>query len=176
MTETALVITVPEADSLIGEYRRRHTRDGAAGMPAHVTLLYPFADVDALTDATSDEIAQVSRSFDAFDFVIRKTARFEGDLLWLRPDPSEPFVALTEALARAFPEFPPYGGVHDEIVPHVSVAHGDDALFAALEHELAPALPIRSAATEIELFEHVGGRWRRRAGFELNRHRAEANA
>ena len=32
---------VPEAEALIGEYRREHTEEGRHGMAAHVTLLYP---------------------------------------------------------------------------------------------------------------------------------------
>ena len=42
--ETAVVIRVPEAEPAIGAHRREHTPSGAEGMPAHVTILVPFAD------------------------------------------------------------------------------------------------------------------------------------
>ena len=44
VAETAIVVLVPEAEPLVGEHRRRHTAEGARGMGAHVTLLYPFRD------------------------------------------------------------------------------------------------------------------------------------
>ena len=44
MAETAIVVLVPEAEPLVGAFRRNHTAEGAHGMGAHVTLLYPFGD------------------------------------------------------------------------------------------------------------------------------------
>jgi len=49
----------------------------------------------------------------AFAVTFAESARFAGEVetLYLRPEPSGPFAAMTEALAAAFPEHPPYGGV-----------------------------------------------------------------
>jgi hypothetical protein len=44
MAKTAVVVRVPEAEPVIGRHRRAHTPSGADGMPAHVTVLVPFAD------------------------------------------------------------------------------------------------------------------------------------
>ena len=42
------------------------------------------------------------------------------------------FVAMTEALGQRFPDHPPYVGMFEKIVPHLTVAQGDD-LAAALD-------------------------------------------
>lgn len=40
--ESALVVLVPEAEALVKSFRDRHDPSAAAGVPAHITLLYPF--------------------------------------------------------------------------------------------------------------------------------------
>src|SRR6478736_2087074 len=109
MAETAIVVLVPEAEPLVGEHRRRHTVEGAHGMGAHVTLLYPFADsllldLDRLAK-TSDALA----GFESFDFDFATTIRFPENqrVLCLRPAPGEPFRAMTATLVAAFPEHQP---------------------------------------------------------------------
>jgi hypothetical protein len=41
--ETAVVVRAPEAEHAIEAHRRAHTPSGADGMPAHITVLVPFA-------------------------------------------------------------------------------------------------------------------------------------
>src|SRR5262245_18674457 len=166
MAETAIVVLVSEAEPLIGEHRRRHTDEGAHGMGAHVTLLYPFGD-DGLMTAGAREVI---RGFDAFDFSLIRLVRFPGNprVLCLRPDPDTPFRALTRALATRFPEHPPYGGKYADPIPHATVAIGDDGLLDGIEREVRPALPIAARATEAVLMnrdEH--GTWRVRERLPL---------
>ena len=40
--ESALVILVPEAEPVVGRLRQRYDPSAAVGMPAHITLNYPF--------------------------------------------------------------------------------------------------------------------------------------
>ena len=129
MAETAVVVLLPELEPLIGEWRRRYTRDGSRGMPPHVTLMVPFADSSGL-DYRRDALGRVVGEFRQFEVTLSGTARFAG-LLYLRPEPEEPFVALTEALVEAFPAFLPYGGEFEEIVPHATVAEGDESSWPA---------------------------------------------
>jgi 2'-5' RNA ligase superfamily len=44
---------------------------------------------------------------------------------YLSPVPPEPFIALRNALVERLPMFRPYGGIYDDAVPHLTVAHGD---------------------------------------------------
>ena len=160
MAETAIVITVPEAEPVVGGLCRAHTKAGREGMPPHVTLLIPFADSDALPLA---EVRDVLEAFAPFDFALTESRRFEppsGPILWLAPDPATPFVELTEALVRAFPDYPPYGGAFDQIVPHLSVAATRDSrLPQRIERELAPALPIAATADAATIVTRRNGRW-----------------
>jgi hypothetical protein len=160
MAETAIVVVVPEAEPAVGGLYRRHTRSGREGMPPHVTLLIPFADSESLP---LDEVRAVLRGFEPFEFRLVEPRRFEppsGPILWLAPEPAAPFVALTEALVDAFPDFRPYDGAFDDIVPHLSVAVGRDArLLDEIERELAPALPITATADAATIVERVDRRW-----------------
>jgi hypothetical protein len=110
----------------------------------------------------------VLASFAPFEFELRETARFPG-FLYLRPDPGEPFVALTEALARASPDFPPYAGEFDDIVPHVTVAQGDTDVLAAVDRGLRLQLAVGSRVERAWLVEDTPGGWRRRTAFPLER-------
>jgi 2'-5' RNA ligase len=167
---TALVALFPELEPLLGPWRRRFTGDGPRGMPPHVTLVFPFAD-SAEADDLLEPLGRVFADFAPFELVLRQTARFPG-LLFLRPEPAETFVAITEALVRAFPDFPPYRGEFAEIVPHVTVAQGDDEVLAATERQLEQQLPVRSRVERAWLVEDTAGGWRRYTAFPLERRKS----
>jgi 2'-5' RNA ligase len=169
MAETAVVVLLPELEPLIGGVRRRYTRDGERGMPPHVTLIFPFADTSALNDRL-EALGRVFAAFAPFDVMLAGTARFLG-LLYARPNPAEPFVAMTNALVEAFPEFPPYGGEFDEIVPHVTVAQADESVLATIEADLARELPATVRVERAWVVENAPEGWRRHTAFPLDRHR-----
>src|SRR3954471_5576538 len=104
MPRTALIIVIPEAEPAVAALRREHDWSAPLGVPAHVTILFPFADG---ADVDEQAIAEVAASFPAFAFVLDRIGRFEGGPVWLHPEPPEPFVALTEAVRRRFPAYPP---------------------------------------------------------------------
>jgi 2'-5' RNA ligase len=153
------VIVVPEAEPVIGSLRARYDSAGGLGVPAHVTLLFPFGDDPVGLEELFAAVA-------AFDFTLVRTAWFpEPPMLYLAPEPTEPFVKLVKALIARYPDFPPYGGAHGTIVPHVTVGHGvpeDD------EKQVAATLPIPSRAESVAwLEERADGRWGERRSFSL---------
>jgi 2'-5' RNA ligase len=168
MAETAVVALLPELDPLIGGWRRRYTGDGARGMPPHVTLIFPFADSADLGDRLGP-LGRTIAAFASFEATLVEAARFP-DLVYLRPEPNEPFVAMTEALAAAFPEFLPYGGEFQEIVPHVTVAQADEEVLAGVERELKPKLPVKVRVERAWLVENTPVGWRRHSAFPFDRH------
>jgi 2'-5' RNA ligase len=163
--KSAVVIEVPQVAPLVDGWRRQHTDDAPLGVPAHVTLLTPWVPAEQIDEQVEQRLADLLREADAFDFVLRRTARFrEGPLLYLPPEPPEPFVRLTEAIAAEWPEHPPYEGIHDTIVPHLTVAQADDGLLDEIADVLEPELPIESRATEALLLEEgEDGFWRGRS-------------
>jgi 2'-5' RNA ligase len=165
--ESAIVVSVPEAGPLVDGWRLRHAADAPLGVPAHVTLLYPFVAADAIDEEVVRALREVVSRFAAFDFALARVDRFP-DVAYLAPEPAEPFRRLTEALAERWPEHPPYGGIHESVVPHLTVAHGDRRLQDEVEREVAPGLPIRATAREALLLEQLPSRrWRTRAALPL---------
>jgi 2'-5' RNA ligase superfamily len=168
--ETAVIVAIPEAAPAIDDVRLVHTTAGADGVPAHVTILYPFIDSDQLTDADIGIVAAIAASFEPFVLVLAELRWFDGspNVLYLAPDPAGPFVAMTSAVADAFPDYPPYGGGHDEPIPHLTVAEGDRTTLAELERDVAPRLPVTASVSEAALFQrNPAGRWQLRERFPL---------
>jgi 2'-5' RNA ligase len=127
-------------------------------LPAHVTVLFPApGDVVALTE--------VLGRFAPFDVTFPRLDRFPG-LLWLAPEPAEPFVALTEAVVERFPSYPPYGGRYASIIPHLTVAAVSLDETAAL---VEPLLPLHSHVDSVVLYESADGRhWQDVQAFDLD--------
>jgi 2'-5' RNA ligase len=162
MTETALVVEVPEAQELYDRWVG--VWDPPPGAPVHVTLLIPFGPVDE----SRDELRTLFAEAAPFSFRLERVERFP-ETAWLAPDPAEPFIVLTEAIFDRFPEYPPYEGIHDEIVPHLTiVSRAAPEVLARAEAELANLAPIEARAEEVLALEQdAGGVWRRREVFRL---------
>jgi 2'-5' RNA ligase len=170
LATTALVTLLPELEPLLGAWRRRYTGDEAHGMPPHVTLIIPFADSSEV-DGLLEPLGRVFAAFAPFETTLRETARFPR-LLYLRPEPAEPFVAITAAVVDAFPDFPPYAGEFEEIVPHATVAEADEEILAAAERELETQLPVQARIERVWLVEDTPSGWRRHTAFPLERRKS----
>ncbi|HET9852713.1 MAG TPA: 2'-5' RNA ligase family protein [Candidatus Limnocylindrales bacterium] len=145
--------------------RRAHVDNAHLGIPAHVTLLFPFVRADRLVPADVDRAAAVLRGTAAFDVAFREARTFEPGpteegVVWLAPEPDGPFLHLTNGLAAAFPGYLPYEGLHDTVIAHLTLADtGVDvaALVAAARPELPFERRVEAAAVLIE--DDAGG-WR----------------
>ena len=142
----------------MGELRLAHDWSAARGVPAHVTILFPFVDGREVDETA---VADVVAPFAAFDFALVSVERFEQGAVWLRPEPAGPVLELTQAVWRRFPDHPPYEGAYDTVVPHLTVS--DEPL-----DEIEVALPIACRAREVLLLEEGDdGVWRTRRSFPL---------
>jgi hypothetical protein len=174
IAQSALAILVPEAEALVGPLRQRFDPSAAAGVPAHITLLYPFLDPRQIDGTVIDSLAACFGAFAPIDFALTAIRRFPAEALYLQPDPEEPFRALTLAIWDRFPSAPPYGGKWPEIVPHLSVARlSDEPELNRIAAELGRAwereLPIRARAAGAVLIENASGRWTTLQTFRLGR-------
>ena len=170
--ETALVVPVPEAEILVAPLRERHDPSAADGMPAHITLLYPFISPSEIDDSVLAELRCCLKEFAAFPYLLGDLRRFPGHVLYLAPEPEEPFRKLTSAIHRCFPRTPPYGGKHRDIVPHLSLGQFVDAreledATRAFARAAAADLPITAKASSVSLMDTSFGDWRVRASFAL---------
>ncbi|MDX9953221.1 MAG: 2'-5' RNA ligase family protein [Anaerolineae bacterium] len=170
--QSALVIFIPEAESLIQDFRDRYD-PSSTGIPAHVTLLYPFKPPAELTAEVLATLQELFSQHPGFTVTFQEFQEFP-DVLYLAPSPAEPFRQLTELLANRYPETPPYGGAFTEIIPHLTLAQagaaqGLAAIAAQFREFAATRLPIQARVDTISLLDNAGGHWSLRAQFPLGR-------
>jgi hypothetical protein len=154
----AVVVPFPGLADIVDDWRERTCLTKPShGMPPHITVLTPSSgDVADLVEAMG--------GFTPFDVRFARLDRFPGTL-WLAPDPSEAFVAMTESLVARWPEFRPYGGVFSRVIPHLTVAQRD---FDDATEALSPLLPLQSRVESVLLLERVQhDHWREIATIEL---------
>lgn len=143
--ETAVVVEILAAEPAVAEHRRRLDVAASWGVGAHVSVLYPFVDLSAIGDEVLRRLGAAIRSVSAFDCAFRRCAWFDQDVVWLAPDPSRPFRDLTAAVWAQFPQFPPYGGEFDDVVPHLTLGERSRGTLEELRTaaaEVDAALPI----------------------------------
>jgi 2'-5' RNA ligase len=164
---TALIVAVPEAEPLVGEWRAKHDRSAQHGVPAHITLLFPFMPAEEVDEQVLDDLHELFASQPALTFRLPRVARFP-DVAWLAPEPAEPFEALTELIVSRYPDYPPYEGIHDVVIPHLTVAEGGPLLQDEVEAALTPSLPLEAESREVTLIaEDDSGQWRSHECFPL---------
>ncbi|MFK4110880.1 2'-5' RNA ligase family protein [Streptomyces sp. NPDC002176] len=165
--QSGLVVRVPEAEPAVRAWRDRLDPSARAGVPAHVTILFPFLHESRIDDGTHAAIREVIGRHHPFEARFERCGRFPG-ILYLAPDPDAPFRRLTEAIAKRWQETPPFGGQFDEVVPHLTIAQGqDDAVLKEAEADLRARLPVTARVSSVELLVHDGTRWQQRASFAL---------
>ena len=143
--------------------RRRWDRAARAGAQPHVTVLFPFLATSALTAAVRAELSGIAATVEPFEVAFRRVRRFDEGVVWIEPEPAEPFRRLTAAVVERWPDHPPYDGLFDEVIPHLTVveADGDAPPLAAIEAEVGAAMPFQARADRLEVWRHdPAGRWR----------------
>ncbi len=156
-------------------WRRDWDPSAAVGVPAHVTILYPFLDAGEITAEVRSQLAGMFADHDAFGYELTEVRRFHPDVVYLAPEPAAPFRSLTDAVVDGWPDHPPYEGAHADVVPHLTIVQVEDPVRAdALAAEVAigteMALPIAARCDEVALLtERNDGRWVEETRFPLRR-------
>lgn len=158
----AVLVRVQEAETLLRPLRERYEPAYRLGMPAHVTLMYPFPLQEGDAGAAFGRLAEALSVVPPFEFRLQESGRFER-VVYLCADPAEPFRALTRSIMRSFPALQPYAGRYGSPEPHLSVARGEPHLLddaeAALRRLIASQGPIRSCCHQAEVLGYRSGRW-----------------
>jgi 2'-5' RNA ligase len=156
-TETAVIVPIDAAEVVVAEHRRKLDAATSWGVPAHVTVVYPFVHPMAADDAVLSRLGAALSSVPAFECSFTRCQWFGAAVLWLAPEPEQPFRDLTTAVWQAFPEYPPYGGAFDDVVPHLTVGEvsergrGSLQQLRAAEADVSPQLPIRTRVDHVLL-------------------------
>jgi len=170
---SGLLIPVPEAEPVIGELRRSHDPAAEMGVPAHVTILFPFVARSAVDGTLHAALTELFAGLPRFAYRFARVDRFGDSTVFLVPEPADPFAGLTRAVADRWPEYPPYEGSHDAVRPHLTV--GDrlppgvaDGIVEAVSAALERHGPITGTASAVELLaEDPTARWIARARYPL---------
>ncbi len=125
-------------------------------------MLFPFLSPSALDPAVRRQLAVIASAVAPFDVRFARVGRFPN-VVYLAPEPADPFVALTEAVSSRFPEHPPYEGAFEVVIPHLTITEAADAPLDEIEALADGALPFSCRATALEaIVEGPDGRWRSR--------------
>jgi 2'-5' RNA ligase len=173
-TESALLVPVPAAEAAVDGLRRKFDPASALGMPAHITVLYPFAPPASMSSSFTEELGAVLEGFEAFEFTLSDVGWFDDRVMYLAPNPRAPFVELTVEISKAFPDYPPYRGAFSEVVPHLTVGEGGwPTRMRRAARRLERVLPIAAEAHEVLLMAPDGvGHWGVHRAFPLGRARS----
>jgi 2'-5' RNA ligase len=175
---TTLLVPMYEVGRQIDDLR---SLDPAAGfgLPAHVTVSYPFGPLDELDSSVISRLRALFAAQQPFAVEFRTTRWFGDDVLWLAPDDPRPFVAMTEAVRAAYPEWQPYGGAFATVVPHLTVGDNTESAgrvasasqLRAAEVAVLARLPLRDSAERVVLMagKREPNSWRVLEEFRLGR-------
>lgn len=169
--EAALVVPVPEVEPLVGGFRARHDPSAASGVPAHITINYPFHPRFRRPEEAHRSLTDLLSRWSPFEYSLAEIRTFPG-VLYLAPHPEQPFLDLIATVAAAFPDSPPYGGQFEVAVPHLTVAQPADpttlgSIRAELESVAESRLPLACFAARILLIDNEKGSWTTHAVYPL---------
>lgn len=154
--DSALIVVVPESEPVVADLRARHDGAASMGVPAHVTVLYPFVPRRQINHDVRDALASLFSGLPAFAYRFESVSRLGPGTIVLNPEPASDFSRLTDSVYRRWPAYPPYGGVFEVVIPHLTVGDGlsvDAAreVEAAARESLERNGPITGHATSVSL-------------------------
>ena len=181
-SRTALVVVADAVDETLAPWRRRfHAWSAERGIPAHLTILFPFVPASRVDGELLASLRTLYAPVAPFAYELARVESFPG-VAWLAPEPAAPFLDLIAAARAAFPDDPPYGDPTLEPVPHCTVGGdmGDEdddrtlaAMLAELRDGLGPSLPLACRAEAATLLvEQADGTWARGPAFPFEGDRA----
>ncbi|GIF02500.1 2'-5' RNA ligase family protein [Actinoplanes siamensis] len=168
-THSALIVPVPEAEPVVAGLRARLDRSASWGVPAHITVIFPFLPPEQLSPPVLAAIRLIAAGVPGFYLSLDRVGWFGDSVLWLSPSPAEPFRELTNRLAVRFPRARPYGGQFTEVVPHLTVGQDSPGL-AQVAAQVETRLPIHARVTSLHLITgrpEPGDGWQTLTDFPL---------
>jgi len=161
-SDRSAVIIRARLPARLERLRRAGVPEAARGLPAHLTMLYPFVDPTRLGPEVRGVLAGVAGRTAPLGYHLVGAGQWPG-VVHLTVDPTGPFVRLQADLQTAFPAFRIYAEpVGFDFIPHVTVAEGGDVDAAAVLADPAwSTLPLAGEATAIEVIvRSPEDRWR----------------
>lgn len=145
---TGLVVPVPEAEGLLTSVAERHPEAARGGVPAHVTVLFPFLHPEKIDDGVLRTLRELFERHPPMPVRFAECRRRE-EFVYLRPEPADGLRRLTDEARRQWPDVIPYEGAYGEVEPHLTVSIRTAEDTAARVHEqIGHDLPVSSRLRE----------------------------
>jgi 2'-5' RNA ligase len=172
--DTGLILALPELAAFTSPWRATSyapdhpTLPIERRFPPHVTLLAPWAAAD--DDEALERLRAVARRGRPLRIEFAAAEIFPGSgVVYLAPTPTPALSALFHDVHAAFPDHPPYGGIFDVVVPHLTVsADGSADQLDQVRAALAEHGPVSAETDRICVFGRGDDDvWRRSASVVL---------
>ena len=119
-------------------------------MPPHVTLAFPFLPLESVTEEVIQRLSVMFAKTPAFDFELEQIRWFGTNVVYLEPSEADAFRSMIEELQAQFPDFHPYDGEFDSVIPHVTLSeHATLADRRALSRHVPKYVPITARASHV---------------------------
>lgn len=152
--ESSLIVPVPAAEPVVGPWRQNLDPACGWGVPAHITVLYPFVPPADIDQGVLDRLRRVLDETPAFAFRLVAVEWFGDEVAWVRPEPARLFLDLTARVEQVWPEYLPYEGAHAEVIPHLTICRGADPDdMAAAAAGVDARLPLDAEANRVHLMK-----------------------
>ena len=134
---------------LVSDLRLENDPSAKAGVPPHLTLMFPFVPPAELTEGTIDLLAALIAAAAPFDFAMTRVREFEHGVVYLEPDPAAPFMRLSGRIGGRFSLLPFGGAFGEHPIPHLTVAMPESgATRRQIAGQLDSELPLLLRAEE----------------------------
>lgn len=162
VTQTALILPLEPVDESVEAFRNVHDPAANLGLPAHITLIFPFIPLLGFDADAERALERLMRESAGFSFELDRVETFD-DVAYLAPVSDGPLVQLIQSLTQSFPAYLPYAGAFETVIPHLTVGGKGCADQAAREIDL----PVRGVADRASLLRDSGERWVTHKHFRL---------
>lgn len=154
--QTAVILPVPAADDVLAAVASQHPAAVRPGVPAHVSLLYPFLPAPAIDATVTAWLKRFAASWPSVTITLSEVRQRPGFVYLPCPE----LLPLVEDARSAWPDLRPYGGRFGASPePHltVSMLDGGEGNIATL---VAGMLPVRTVLNEVWLVAFDGLAWK----------------
>lgn len=83
--ESSLLLVIHEAEAAVRRYRVLHDLAAQVGVPAHITVAYPFKPTGAMGESDLARLGKLIAATPAFNIELASTGWFNTDVLFLTP-------------------------------------------------------------------------------------------
>jgi 2'-5' RNA ligase len=120
LSTTVTILAPHEVQAIAVPTMRRYNGESLIRMAAHITVLFPFVPVERL-DSACETLGELCANIEPFDITMNGYGQFPL-VAYMQPQNDMPIRALCQKVFAAFPDTPPYWGMHgNNPTPHMTV-------------------------------------------------------